>query len=157
MKCLECNNETSNPKFCSRSCSATYNNRGVRRHGSNLPVCPDCGGKKVLEAVRCQLCHRKYLLNIQLKRTLGNCINYKYDSSLKYVWVRKIAQRVLELSSKEKKCKICGFNMVVNVCHIKPISEFSLDTKLLIINSLDNLIYLCPNHHAMLDRKLLEL
>jgi hypothetical protein len=27
---------TSNPKFCSRSCSASFNNKGIRRHGNPL-------------------------------------------------------------------------------------------------------------------------
>ena len=34
MKCLKCKTETSNPKFCSRSCAMSINNLGVRRHGS---------------------------------------------------------------------------------------------------------------------------
>jgi hypothetical protein len=28
MKCLNCGSETTNPKFCSRSCSASYTNKG---------------------------------------------------------------------------------------------------------------------------------
>jgi len=31
MNCLNCNKETTNPKFCSKSCSASYNNKR-RRH-----------------------------------------------------------------------------------------------------------------------------
>ncbi len=41
--CLQCNTNTTNPKFCSKSCSATYNNKGVRRHGTEPTKCQVCG------------------------------------------------------------------------------------------------------------------
>ena len=34
MNCLYCGKETNNPKFCSSSCAATFNNKGVMRHGT---------------------------------------------------------------------------------------------------------------------------
>ena len=40
--CLNCDKPTNNPKFCKQSCAATYNNRGIRRHGSKPSNCP-CG------------------------------------------------------------------------------------------------------------------
>lgn len=41
--CINCNKETSNEKFCSRSCAATHNNAGVRRHGNAPKPCKHCG------------------------------------------------------------------------------------------------------------------
>ena len=41
MKCLKCKAETTNPKYCSRSCAASTNNRGVVRNGS-APVMHKC-------------------------------------------------------------------------------------------------------------------
>jgi len=32
MKCIKCKAETSNPKFCSRSCAMSINNKGTQRH-----------------------------------------------------------------------------------------------------------------------------
>lgn len=43
MICLQCSQETSNPRFCSKSCSATFNNTGRRRHGKGPNTCPCCG------------------------------------------------------------------------------------------------------------------
>ena len=43
MICLVCCQETSNPKFCSSSCAATYNNSGRRRHGKGPNNCLICG------------------------------------------------------------------------------------------------------------------
>lgn len=44
--CLCCQKETSNPKFCSRSCSASFNNRGKRKHGKERGVCCVCSKPK---------------------------------------------------------------------------------------------------------------
>lgn len=48
-KCLECQSEIkskSAKKFCCQSCAASYNNRGVRRHGKEPGNCEYCGNKK---------------------------------------------------------------------------------------------------------------
>ena len=44
-KCLHCSNETKNAKFCTRSCSNAYNNRGVCRVEKKIfpHPCADCG------------------------------------------------------------------------------------------------------------------
>jgi len=41
-ECKQCGTETKNNKFCSRSCAATFNNQGVRRHGSESKECLVC-------------------------------------------------------------------------------------------------------------------
>lgn len=41
--CKNCNVKTKNKKFCSKSCSASYNNKGVRRHGREDNICMNCG------------------------------------------------------------------------------------------------------------------
>lgn len=47
------------------------------------------------------------------------------------------------------KCKICNFDRYVEKCHIIPKYLYGND-------DLDNLIYLCPNHHKLLDAGLLN-
>jgi hypothetical protein len=44
--CLNCNKETKNLKFCSNSCSASYNNKGKRRHGKDPGTCIVCNKPK---------------------------------------------------------------------------------------------------------------
>jgi hypothetical protein len=41
--CACCGTETANPTYCSRSCAATMNNRGVRRNGAAPGDCRQCG------------------------------------------------------------------------------------------------------------------
>ena len=49
------------------------------------------------------------------------------------------------------ECIECGYKLHVDVCHKKPISQFSINTKLKIVNSKKNLMYLCKNHHWEFD------
>ena len=71
--------------------------------------------------------------------------------------VRIWAKKLMKYWGYEKKCFACGYNKHIEVCHKRPISEFSLATKMGVVNSKENLVYLCPNHHWELDNKLLKL
>ena len=57
----------------------------------------------------------------------------------------------------KKTCTICGYDKYYEVCHIKSVSDFSDDSLISEINSLDNLVALCPNHHKEYDLKMLIL
>jgi hypothetical protein len=42
--CLHCGKPTDNPKFCSKNCAATVNNRGIRRYPvAHRGFCRNCG------------------------------------------------------------------------------------------------------------------
>ena len=63
-------------------------------------------------------------------------------------------------SKQEKVCAYCHnheFDDILEVHHIKGILTFDMSTKLKDINCDENLVWLCPNHHAMLERGLIEL
>lgn len=63
--------------------------------------------------------------------------------------------RVLEETIEEKVCVYCHnheFDDILEVYHLKGIIlEFDSNTTIGEINSEDNLIWLCPNHHKMLE------
>jgi len=65
--CKNCNKETNNPKFCSRSCSASHNNKGVRRHGQppKSHFCLHCNNKlkpkRKYCSIKCQQTHQRNL------------------------------------------------------------------------------------------------
>lgn len=52
-----------------------------------------------------------------------------------------------------KVCQYCGYDKHVEVCHIKPIHSFSLDTLISTVNAPENILILCPNCHWEFDRK----
>jgi predicted nucleic acid-binding Zn ribbon protein len=55
----------------------------------------------------------------------------------------------LALRRDKARCRICGFDTMVEVHHIIPRRHKGPDT-------LDNLITLCPNHHTMADRGMIS-
>ena len=143
-------------KFCSRSCSAKLNNnRYPKRTSTKILICK-CGSKKDPKAETCQKCFSYDRHLGQLERTKADATS-KGASRTKFAQIRDIAHKVLHLEKREKACKVCKFDVIVEVCHIKSIASFPDHTLVKEINSPDNLVYLCPNHHAMLDKGLMKL
>lgn len=71
--------------------------------------------------------------------------------------IRKDAVLVVRDNNIEKKCKICDYSNHVEICHIKSVSSFSDSTLISEINSVDNLLILCPNHHWEFDNGLITI
>jgi hypothetical protein len=66
------------------------------------------------------------------------------------------AQTLWRRAKRPNICQVCGFEHI-NICHIKDVREFDGNALMGEINSPDNLVGLCPNHHWLLDRKKLNL
>jgi len=79
------------------------------------------------------------------------------DGRSKWAVVRKDARKTLKKLEREEACEHCGFDVVVECCHVRAITDFDLTATLAEVNAEDNLVYLCPNHHAMFDRGMLKL
>lgn len=71
--------------------------------------------------------------------------------------IRNHANIVLQTSNQKPECKVCGYTKHVEVCHIKSVSEFTDDALIGEINDLNNLVYLCPNHHWEFDNDNLDI
>lgn len=151
--CLKCGTETNNPKFCSRSCSASYNNTIAPKRERkiwvfNCSVC-DKPQKKKASSGMCATCYREQLDDIAGEMTLGESIKMYGNPRSRYNTVRHHGRK---LSSLYDKCQVCGYTNILEVCHITPISAFPMETKIKEINSPDNIAILCRNHHGELDR-----
>lgn len=86
--------------------------------------------------------------------------NLKYPatgSRGKFHNIRINARKVMKDAKVKKECKVCGYSNYVEVCHIKSIADFDGLSLISEINSLFNLVYLCPNHHWELDNDVLKL
>ena len=111
----------------------------------------------------CMNCHRNRFKNIIIEKNNKLTINSvlektsKYKSLHRYQPIRNDAIKLMKFANIIKQCKVCSYSAHVEVCHIKGISEFPKETLLSEVNNLDNLIYLCPNHHWELDNGLLKL
>lgn len=145
--CLNCQKETTNPKFCSRSCAASYNNRVKPKRQKEIKLCIICG--KPAKQYNNSYCRSKYCeecaLTLTKDYTLKEAIYTRHHKSSAFALVRSRARK--EMSKLPQICMKCGYDEHVEVCHIKPISQFSEDTLLSVINDRANLLLLCPNCH----------
>lgn len=142
--------------YCSRTCFVSYSNKVKPKRKKTQNVCP-CGvlvEQYVGRRKYCDLClsTRKQIPNspnITLRDALTNDVQ-------RFAKVRGYARTVF-FREKPKKCQICGYDNHVEVAHIRGLSSFDLDTPLSIVNHIDNLVGLCPNHHWEFDNQMLSL
>jgi hypothetical protein len=92
--------------FCSQSCSATHNNKGVRRHGNEPTLCLNCGKRTKKYGMRfcsnsCpqEYQHKEYIKDWLAGRVSGNRVGGETVSSHIKRWLRE---------TRGKRCEICG-------------------------------------------------
>lgn len=84
MNCLNCQNETNNPKFCCNSCAAKYNNANFPRTNglkyTKISFCVDCSILVKGHKKRCAVCSTVFKSNLRRNLNSGEkfqnqCIN----------------------------------------------------------------------------------
>lgn len=142
-QCLHCQSSTDNPKFCSHSCSATYNNKGVRRHGNPPNVCLICG-KKTKNPTR-KYCSR-LCFGISSRKSDDHKRKINAQSQSKY---RAKKYRVLDPNADKEKIKQIYLNCPTGyeVDHIIPLSKGGLHHQ-------DNLQYLLKEENRRKNNRL---
>lgn len=96
------------------------------------------GSKKIIK-------YTNGLMSIANK-TLLEASGKKNDSN-KYGHIRQHARKAYYLAGLPDECFVCGYSLHTELCHIKKISSFPLDTLVSVINSPENMIRYCKNHH----------
>ncbi len=147
MKCKYCGQTTTNPNFCSRSCAASYNNQKYPKRTKKQKFCKLCGLLIIGRRTTCDACN-PFCVDWS-SFTLGDIrTRALYQHSAR---VRQLARTIYRQSNKPKQFAICAYDKHYEVCHIKPIKDFSDNTLISQINDIDNLVALCPNHHWEFD------
>jgi predicted restriction endonuclease len=100
---------------------------------------------------------QKYIKNDITLKTKGELFENRKNWQSARTTIQRMARTVFKENNPNPSCKICGYNKHVEVAHIKAVAEFSDDTLITTINSIDNLIGLCPNHHWEYDNNMLDL
>ena len=160
--CINCNQKTNNPKFCSRSCSASWNNSQQPKRKMKVHYCNDCSGKidrrTWTESTRlCKSCINSRDIK---NKTLGE---YRGKLSVKGKhpsWIHSHVRQFCRSWNKEllaKPCANCGYDKHVELCHIKAVSSFPDSALLEEVNHPDNVIQLCRNCHWEFDSGILTL
>lgn len=179
VKCEECGKELKILKgdynksetkhfFCNNSCAAKYNNKHRERKINDVvwivkkgyDKCPICGKLKFYKSELCSECRTKEKKDRIKSRTLGSYIDGHKYLTTKCGDIRKDARRTIEESKREKVCAYCHnheFDDILEVHHLKGILEFDRNATIGEINHEDNLVWLCPNHHKMLEMGLIKL
>lgn len=71
--------------------------------------------------------------------------------------ISRNARAMFSTSKRPKQCYICDYPTHVEICHVKPVAGFSDTSFIWEINSIGNLVALCPNHHWEFDNDHLDL
>lgn len=147
-------------KFCSWSCAAKHNNKQYpkrRKEKASWPQCRACGSvAKSRRGVHCQACldkkkHYKGLgpveeqtIKVAARRGGAN----RFDS------IRNNARNLYKKELAKPCCEKCGYKKHVELCHVKPISDFEENTLVKVVNARTNILFLCPNCHWEFDHSL---
>tara|TARA_R110000868_G_scaffold14414_2_gene67034 strand:+ start:37371 stop:37895 length:525 start_codon:yes stop_codon:yes gene_type:complete len=162
-KCVNCQKDTKNPKFCSRSCSATLSNK-LQPKRLRKTKCNRCNN--ITKSYKHSLCEEHHKEYIESKSA------FYENLTLEHYWNKKSLQN-LHVSSKNAHirllgrykhkemlklpCYQCGYTKHVELCHIKPIKNFNEKCTIKEVNDIKNVIQLCPNCHWEFDNHLLIL
>lgn len=151
--CLECGKSTDNPKFCSRSCSATHSNiKSPRRQvegeckscsepvSSSRTYCPSCWSEQTTSG---------YDWSAVTKGDMKGSGNANYNG--RWPYVRRLSRKAYISSEQSMSCKVCGYDYHVDICHIRDCQDFPDTAFISEINDLSNLVALCKNHHYEFD------
>lgn len=149
-----CNESTTNPKYCSKSCSAKHTNVLYPKKKTKKK-CVDCGEPvKSYRHNRCSIHHEEYKSNKYQNKTIGEYRNKMSVKGKHPSWVHSHIRNFCRNWNKdltEQPCAFCNYHLHVELCHIKPLSDFPDDTLLGEVNSKQNVIQLCRNCHWELD------
>lgn len=151
---------------CSKSC-AQQGSKKVRSKSVDVNkkrergIC-SCGASlSGYKTVMCLKCYaKKRVENSKVSdATIEEVIlsSTKYRGCNKYQSIRNHAKAIMRCAAVARVCAVCGYQNGIQVCHIRGISTFPTEATVGEINSLENLVYLCPNHHWELDHGLLVL
>jgi len=152
--CKTCGKITKNPKYCSKSCAGKINNKNFPKRKPEC-FCRVCKKRTRRRDAICKKCSmKKKMLAFGEKRILE--FKSKYARH-KYQNIRSHAHRVARFYNLNKPCKKCGYSTHTELCHIKAISDFDKNTKIKIVNNINNLVYLCRTHHWELEHGFLKL
>lgn len=151
--CVQCKKITKNTKFCSRSCSASFNNTGRRRwskpdsRNSRVKLCKACGRETHRPVYCSDQCNPRRLSNLT-----KNEKHQRSRSMHNEAWARYMAKKKNQTPENADINAIQQFYINCpegyEVDHIIPISKGGLHT-------LDNLQYLTISENRKKSNKIL--
>lgn len=169
VKCIHCKADflksptecrRSKRHFCSRSCAAKENNKGVQRNRAKRRVCSECG--KAFVKVKghssrywCPECIGSHktaweALDARAKdRTIGEERRRAHlrgkHPSWAHAYVRNLNRKWN--ANLLGPCQHCQYDKHSELCHLRDMAQFPDTTPLGVVNHPDNVVALCRNCH----------
>lgn len=145
--------------FCSRSCSAAYNNVGLQRNPPRIRICRSCKTEYVTSyknksLMFCLSCGESSKSDYWKNKTLAEYHSLPSVAGKHPSWRNAHLRGLCRSWNKELTllpCYNCGYSKHVELAHIKSVSSFSLTTTVGEINSRSNVVQLCRNCHWEFD------
>lgn len=141
--------EVMKKKFYNRSCAASHNNSFSPKR--NIKICPVCETRIKNKKCKCDRSHQRIG-----GKTKGELVEM-YGKHIVAVHIRQNARFLIGKSGVDRKCKVCGYDKHINVCHKKAIKDYIDASCVDEINNMQNIALLCPNHHWEMDNGILSL
>lgn len=147
--------------FCNTSCAAKYNNRVRFPNSASSLACAHClVNPKERRSRYCTTCRDTKAYRFTGRRTAEDVtlqvLKDKYGLSQYHAKIRGYARTVYYRTQRPKSCAICDYAKHVDICHIKDLKDFTLESKLSEVNHPENLVALCKNHHWEFDNHMLS-
>lgn len=115
-KCLNCGKETNNPKFCSRSCSAKFNNRlrlpPTENHKNKISeTLKNINKNKPHKLYKCKVCGKDYIF--ERKKTTKNvcsreCLHFYRKNKCKFLsqdTIKKLSNAGKKSAHIQSECR----------------------------------------------------
>lgn len=147
-RCPNCNKRIPYEKrrsvFCNHSCSASFNNKGIRRHGEEPKTCLVCGNSIGRHQLYCSRdCFQEDRFQRYIDKWLkGETSGTRKDGSLSQYVRRWLFQRY------SNKCSECGWSQTNPYSNTIPLEVDHIDGNWK-NNRPENLNLLCPNCHSL--------
>ncbi len=164
MNCLNCKKETSNPKYCSHSCSAKVNNRRDKspKRSKILRTCKECssqyrtssGHRSRILCSRCVLSYKRLRTKYSKQTTLREVRNSLAVKGKHPSWIHsrvRVNNKSWNKGLAKLPCQKCFYSFHVELCHIRDIADFPDSTTLGEVNDPTNILVLCRNCHWEFD------
>lgn len=166
--CEKCGEPTLNPKYCSRSCAGSVNSSLFpKRLNHRTPcVCRLCEetyfrSKDHCATKLCPSCYSSWKSGTAQKATkLGALTGAKSVKGKHPSWKAanvRMLNRQWNSDLLSKPCAKCGYDLHVELAHIRAISSFPKSATLGEVNHPNNVIQLCRNCHWEFDKFLFKL
>lgn len=158
LTCLTCSKAFSgklseNRKFCSRSCSAQFNNKAFPKRKKIERECVSCKSKYIPKnkSIICENCAliKEERINKNLEMTISKI---KEIHGKKWSVVVRTNVGFSRISTKNQPCQYCGTEENIERAHIIQITDAPNNMKMKELHSLENILFLCPNHHSLFDK-----